>query len=53
MPKLGQQLLHARLRELVINIWSRRTSVIASFAVAGSRRHSRRNLKWVGKTLGE
>ena len=33
-PKLGQQLLHARLRELVINIWSRRTSVIASFAVA-------------------
>jgi hypothetical protein len=33
-PKLAQQLLHARLRELVINIWSRRTSVIASFAVA-------------------
>jgi len=33
-PKLGQQSLHDRLRELVINIWSRRTSVIASFAVA-------------------
>ena len=33
-PKLGQQSLHDRLGELVINIWSRRTSVIASFAVA-------------------
>jgi heavy metal translocating P-type ATPase len=33
-PRFGRQLLQGRLMELVVNIWGRRTSVIASFAVA-------------------
>src|SRR5271166_3738819 len=37
--KLGQQLLRDRLRELVINIWSRRNIVIASFSVAAILLH--------------
>src|SRR5271165_5197118 len=37
--KLDQQLLRDRLRELVINIWSRRNIVIALFAVAAILLH--------------
>jgi cation transport ATPase len=38
-PKISQQSLRDRLWETVVNIWSRRTSIIASFSVAAILLH--------------